>query len=533
VIVGKRTPEGAVPVYTGPSPNVGRAGAPLPPSGFRGSGTPRGGFGRARKAPPAPKKRPAPKPSDYAGQGLDHAEAQVLIEMGIAPNRVADLAKRHAPGHPAAGPPDRGGGAGTPTPSNVPGGPGNAGVGVTTNPSTPGQYAANVLAEMGVPDTKSNEQLLMNQMQIEGMPGSENNPLATSLPVTGSSAVNSAGVQAYPTLAAGAQAEAATLSQPNMATIKKVLQSGTASAQDYANALASSSYEGSDPTANAAYAAKYLAAAGSPAASGVVDPAGAGLTLGRTDQGVDWRGTGPLYATGAGTIESVKTGDTGWPGGTFIDLRLANPPDPSHSDVYYAEDINPAVKAGEQVAAGQQVGTATVGSSGIELGWGNPAAIGQPLNQVTQGAYGGTGATPQGQSFLDYISGGSAGAGGTVDTGAGGGGGGTGAAGSTTGTTGAQAIADAGATNLFANLPNLYGVGTTGQSAQSLQQALSGLAANPEAATQLANTTNAPGSPDQPASESEKTKTPTAAQYQAILQALLPGITPGSAGKNG
>ena len=532
MILGRRTPEQTGgKVDTGPSPNLGRAGAPPPPSGFRGSGTPRGGFGRNRKPPPAPKRRAAPKPSDYAGQGLDHAEAQVLIDMGIAPHRVAHLARQHAPGHPAAQGPDKGGGAGTPTPSKVPGGPSNAGTGLTQNPSTANQYAANVLAEMGVPDTKSNEQLLMNQMKIEGMPGSENNPLATSLPITGSSAVNSAGVQAYPTLAAGAQAEAATLSQPNMASLKAVLSSGTASPQDYANALASSSYEGSDPTANANYAAKYLAAAGSPAQSGVVDPAGAGLTLGRTDQGVDWRGTGPLYATGAGTIESVKTGDAGWPGGTYIDLRLANPPDPAHSDVYYAEDINPAVKAGEQVAAGQQVGTATGGSSGIELGWGNPAAMGQPLNQVTQGPYGGTGATPQGQSFLDYISGGSAGAGGVVDTG--GGGGSTGAAGSSTGTTGAQAIADAASTNLFANLPNLYGVGTTGQSAQSLQAALSGLAANPQAATQMLNTTNAPGSPDQPASESQKTQTPTAAQYQAILQALLPGISPGSAGKNG
>ena len=515
MILGRRTPEQTGgKVDTGPSPNLGRAGAPPPPSGFRGSGTPRGGFGRNRKPPPAPKRRAAPKPSDYAGQGLDHAEAQVLIDMGIAPHRVAHLARQHAPGHPAAqGPPDQGGGAGTPTPGSAAAaqqGGINDFLGAIRTHESSGNYGAN---------------------SGDGAYGAYQ-----YIPATWNSMAKAAGYGQYANGRADLAPPAVQDAVARYDAGQKFKDYG-GNFNDMAQAWFDPAYVGQSnyaPPGNngltmGEYGAQITKLMGQ--GTGVVDPAGAGLTLGRTDQGVDWRGTGPLYATGAGTIESVKTGDAGWPGGTYIDLRLANPPDPQHSDVYYAEDINPAVKAGEQVAAGQQVGTATGGSSGIELGWGNPAAMGQPLNQVTQGRYGGTGATPQGQSFLDYISGGSAGAGGVVDTG--GGGGSTGAAGSSTGTTGAQAIADAASTNLFANLPNLYGVGTTGQSAQSLQAALSGLAANPQAATQMLNTTNAPGSPDQPASESQKTQTPTAAQYQAILQALLPGISPGSAGKNG
>jgi hypothetical protein len=37
--------------------------------------------------------------------------------------------------------------------------------------------------------------------------------------------------------------------------------------------------------------------------------------------------------------------------------------------MYYAEDISPAVRAGQTVQAGQLIGHATGGSSGIEIGW--------------------------------------------------------------------------------------------------------------------------------------------------------------------
>jgi hypothetical protein len=130
-------------------------------------------------------------------------------------------------------------------------------------------------------------------------------------------------------------------------------------------------------------------------------PAGPGLTQGRTDQGVDWTGAGPVDAVGAGTILNLF--NSGWPGGAFIAEKLTSPPDPAHSIVYYAEDIAPSVSVGQSVAAGQPVGEATGGSSGIEVGWGSPT-IGQSL-QADSGAYAGSGSTPQGEDFLQFITG--------------------------------------------------------------------------------------------------------------------------------
>jgi Transglycosylase-like domain len=78
-------------------------------------------------------------------------------------------------------------------------------------------------------------------------------------------------------------------------------------------------------------------AAGAPTGT-PISPVGAGLTQGRTDQGVDFSGKGNLFAVGAGTIEAVT--NSGWPGGTYIALRLDHPLDADHAVVYYAEDIN-------------------------------------------------------------------------------------------------------------------------------------------------------------------------------------------------
>jgi hypothetical protein len=96
-------------------------------------------------------------------------------------------------------------------------------------------------------------------------------------------------------------------------------------------------------------------------------PTGPGLTAGRIDMGVDFGGAGPLYALGPGTIVSVY--NSGWPGGVFIVIALD-----SGQYVYYAEDIAPAVVAGQRVAAGELIGHATGGGSGIEIGWADGAA---------------------------------------------------------------------------------------------------------------------------------------------------------------
>jgi hypothetical protein len=88
--------------------------------------------------------------------------------------------------------------------------------------------------------------------------------------------------------------------------------------------------------------------------------------------GVDYGGHGSLYAMGSGVITSIK--NSGWPGGTFIGLHLD-----SGQYMYYAEDIMPHVSIGQRVQAGQLVGTATGGGSGIEVGWAAPPGTGQTM----------------------------------------------------------------------------------------------------------------------------------------------------------
>lgn len=128
-----------------------------------------------------------------------------------------------------------------------------------TNPQDPKDFAKDILIAAGLPDTADNISLLQRQMSEEGMPGSENNPLATTLPEKGSKSVNSVGVQSYPTADEGVVADAATLQ--GMGSLMAALKSGNATPQDYATALENSNYEGtggaSNP-ANVAYGQAYL-----------------------------------------------------------------------------------------------------------------------------------------------------------------------------------------------------------------------------------------------------------------------------------
>lgn len=104
-----------------------------------------------------------------------------------------------------------------------------------------------------------------------------------------------------------------------------------------------------------------------------VNPIGPGLVPGRVDMGVDYSGTGPLYALGAGTITSTK--NSGWPGGTFIGLKL----DGSNQYIYYAENIIPHVTVGQHVNAGQLIGTAVGTSPFIEVGFAAPPGTGNAM----------------------------------------------------------------------------------------------------------------------------------------------------------
>jgi len=103
-----------------------------------------------------------------------------------------------------------------------------------------------------------------------------------------------------------------------------------------------------------------------------VNPIGAGLIPERVDQGVDYGGSGNLMALGSGTITSTQ--NAGWPGGGFIGLHLD-----TGNYVFYAEDVAANVKVGQKVQAGQVIGRATGGHSGIEVGWAAPPGTGNTM----------------------------------------------------------------------------------------------------------------------------------------------------------
>ncbi|MBV9449077.1 MAG: peptidoglycan DD-metalloendopeptidase family protein, partial [Streptosporangiaceae bacterium] len=115
---------------------------------------------------------------------------------------------------------------------------------------------------------------------------------------------------------------------------------------------------------------------GTPSTPRLVNPIGKGLTPGRVDMGVDYDGSGVLYALEDGTVTS--TTNAGWPGGTFICIRLDD-----GKYIYYAEDITPAVSVTQRVTAGQVIGTATGGPSGIEVGWAAAPGTGTTMAAAT------------------------------------------------------------------------------------------------------------------------------------------------------
>jgi murein DD-endopeptidase MepM/ murein hydrolase activator NlpD len=115
-----------------------------------------------------------------------------------------------------------------------------------------------------------------------------------------------------------------------------------------------------------------------PPSSPYRNPIGPGLTPARVDMGVDYNGSGPIFALGSGTIVNIY--NQGWPGGVFICEQLSDGPD-AGKYIYVAENINPLVQAGRAVTAGQEVGYATGG--GIETGWAAPPGTGQTMADLT------------------------------------------------------------------------------------------------------------------------------------------------------
>jgi len=88
----------------------------------------------------------------------------------------------------------------------------------------------------------------------------------------------------------------------------------------------------------------------------------------RVDMGVDFSGTGPVYAIGAGVVMEAKASGSGWPGGGWITYQLTDGPAVGEV-VYVAEDVVPAVQPGQKVTADTVLGHMYEGEDGIETGW--------------------------------------------------------------------------------------------------------------------------------------------------------------------
>ena len=102
----------------------------------------------------------------------------------------------------------------------------------------------------------------------------------------------------------------------------------------------------------------------------------AGLQAERIDQGVDYAGSGPVYALGDGVVTS--TVNPGWPGGAFIAYRLIDGPAAGRY-VYVAENLTPQVKIGEHVTSSTVVGILHDAYPDMETGWAAPPGDGQAL----------------------------------------------------------------------------------------------------------------------------------------------------------
>ena len=93
-----------------------------------------------------------------------------------------------------------------------------------------------------------------------------------------------------------------------------------------------------------------------------------GLIPERIDQGVDFGGTGPIYALGDAVITEATVTNYGWPGGGWITYQLTGGPAKGLM-VFVAEDVRPTVSAGQQVTAGTVIANMYDGGAGIETGW--------------------------------------------------------------------------------------------------------------------------------------------------------------------
>jgi len=118
-----------------------------------------------------------------------------------------------------------------------------------------------------------------------------------------------------------------------------------------------------------------------------------GLIPERIDMGVDFGGSGPVYALGNAVITSATADDAGWPGGGWITYRLSNGP-AKGLQVYVAENVTPAVTVGEHVTPGTVIAHMYNGGDGIETGWAMPDGLSAESQLGVAGGISGGGPFP-------------------------------------------------------------------------------------------------------------------------------------------
>lgn len=118
-----------------------------------------------------------------------------------------------------------------------------------------------------------------------------------------------------------------------------------------------------------------------------------GLNPERIDMGVDFGGSGPVYALGNAVITNATGNGAGWPGGGWITYRLTDGPDAGLT-VYLAEDVTPAVQVGQHVSSFTVIANMFAGSDGIETGWAQQSGLSAESQLPEAGSVGGNGPFP-------------------------------------------------------------------------------------------------------------------------------------------
>ncbi len=113
----------------------------------------------------------------------------------------------------------------------------------------------------------------------------------------------------------------------------------------------------------------------------------------RVDMGVDFAGSGPIYALGDAVITNAESDNAGWPGGGWITYQLTNGP-AAGLVVYVAEDVTPTVQVGQQVTSSTVIAQMYDGGDGIETGWATPDSSTAESQLAVAGGIGGDGPFP-------------------------------------------------------------------------------------------------------------------------------------------